>query len=40
LDLAKNVVPLLELKLLVMRERIGEVLKMVYSADQFGKTWH
>jgi hypothetical protein len=40
LDLAKNVLPLLELKLWVMWERIGEALEMVYSAYQFGKTWY
>jgi hypothetical protein len=40
LDLAKNVLPLLELKLLAMWERISEALKMVYSAYQFGKTWY
>jgi hypothetical protein len=32
----KNVLPPLE----VMWERIGEALRMVFSADQFGKTWH
>jgi hypothetical protein len=36
----KRFAPLLEHKLLVMWERIGEVLKMVYSAYQFGETWY
>jgi hypothetical protein len=40
LDLAKNVFPPLEPKLLLMWERIGEALKMVYSVYQFGKTWY
>jgi hypothetical protein len=39
LDFAKNVLSLLELKLLAMWERTGEALKMVYRAYQFGKTW-
>jgi hypothetical protein len=37
LDFAKNDLPPLEPKLLVMWERIGEALKMVYSAYQFEK---
>jgi hypothetical protein len=37
LDFAKNVLPPLEPKLLVMWERIGEALKIVYSAYQFEK---
>jgi hypothetical protein len=38
LEFAKNVLPLLESKLLAMWERISEALKMVYSAYQFAKT--
>jgi hypothetical protein len=38
-DLQKNVLPPLEPKLLVMWEKIGGVLKMVYSTYQFTKTW-
>ncbi len=37
LDLAKNVLLLIELTLMAMWERIGEVLKKMYSAYQFGK---
>jgi hypothetical protein len=40
LDFAKNVLPLLEPKLLVMWEKIGEALQMVYRANQFAKTWY
>jgi hypothetical protein len=35
-----NILPTLEHKLLVMWERIGEELKMVYSAYQFAETWN
>jgi hypothetical protein len=38
LDFAKDVFPSLEPKLLVMWERIGEKLKMVYGTYQFAKT--
>jgi hypothetical protein len=40
LDFAKNILPPLEPKLLVMWERIGEVLKVVYGAYQFAETWY
>jgi hypothetical protein len=36
----KKVLLLLEPKLLVMSERIGEALKMVFSTYQFVKTWY
>jgi hypothetical protein len=39
LDFAKNVLPPLEPKLLVMWEKICEVLKMLFSAYQLAKTW-
>jgi hypothetical protein len=35
-----NVLPPLEPKLLVIWERIGEALKMVYRAYQFADTWY
>jgi hypothetical protein len=38
LNFAKNVLPPLEPKLLVLWERIGEALKMVCSAYQFAET--
>jgi hypothetical protein len=34
-----NVLPPIELKLLVMWERIGVAVKMVYSAYQFAQPW-
>ncbi len=40
LNFAKNVLPPLEPKLLVMWERIGEALKVVYGAYQFAETWY
>jgi hypothetical protein len=40
LDFAKNILSPPEPKLLVMWEKIGEVLKMVYSTCKFGKTWY
>jgi hypothetical protein len=40
LNFAKNVLPPLDPKLLVMWERIGEALKMVCSAYQFAETWY
>jgi hypothetical protein len=40
LNFAKNILPPLEHKLLVMRERIGEALKVVYGAYQFSETWY
>jgi hypothetical protein len=40
LNFAKNVLPPLEPKLLVMWEKIGEALKMVCGANQFAKTWY
>jgi hypothetical protein len=40
LNLAKNVLPPLEPKLLVMWERIGEALKMMLGAYQFAETWY
>jgi hypothetical protein len=36
----KNILPPLEPKLLVMWERIGEALKVVYGAYQFAETWY
>jgi hypothetical protein len=40
LDFSENFVPPLELILMVMWEKIGEVLKIVCSAYQFAKTWY
>ncbi len=38
--IAKNILPPLEPNLLVIWERIGEVLKVVYGIYQFAETWY
>jgi hypothetical protein len=40
MSFAQNVLPPFDHKLFVMWERIGEALKMVYSAYQFAETWY
>jgi hypothetical protein len=39
-NFVKNGLPPLEPKLLVMWERIGEALKMVFGTYQFAETWY
>jgi hypothetical protein len=40
LNFTKTVLPQLEPKLLVMWEKLGEALKVVFSAYQVGKSWY